>query len=73
MYQTNLNSSQQMTTTGNTNFLKEDIQSKINQFFNNINVESLVITENPDQNELNITLQYNVPNTNITDKLEITL
>jgi phage baseplate assembly protein W len=60
-------------TTGNTSFLKDDIQSKINQFFTNINVESLVITESPDTNELDIMLQYSVPNTNITDKLEITL
>jgi hypothetical protein len=56
----------------NISFLKEDIQSKINQYFSNINVENLEIDSYPDTNEINIKLFYNIPNTNISDKIEIT-
>jgi len=55
----------------NISFLKEDIQTKINQYFSNINVNSLEINSFPDSNEINVKLSYNVPNTNISDKVEI--
>ena len=56
---------------GNVSFLKNDIQTKINQFFTNINVNNLEIDQFPDTNSINIKLFYSVPNTNITDKVEI--
>ncbi len=56
----------------NLSLLKEDIQSKINQYFSNINVTSLELNSIPDTNEVNIKLTYNIPNTNISDKIEIT-
>jgi phage baseplate assembly protein W len=56
----------------NISFLKEDIQSKINQYFSNINVENLEIDSYPDTNEINVKLFYSIPNTNISDKIEIT-
>jgi len=59
-------------TNDNTSLLKEDIQAKINEYFNNINVVSLEIDSLPDTNEITIRLTYNVPNTNISDKIEIT-
>jgi len=59
-------------TSGNLSNLKDDIQSKINQMFSNIRVESLDINEFPDQNAINLILNYSIPNTNITDKIEIT-
>jgi len=59
-------------TSGNLSNLKDDIQSKINQMFSNIRVESLDINEFPDQNTINLILNYSIPNTNITDKVEIT-
>ena len=59
-------------TNDNISFLKEDIQTKINEYFSNINVVSLEINSLPDTNEVNIKLTYNIPNTNISDKIEIT-
>lgn len=55
----------------NISFLKEDIQTKINQYFSNINVNNLEINSFPDSNEINVKLSYSVPNTNISDKVEI--
>jgi phage baseplate assembly protein W len=59
-------------TNDNLSLLKEDIQAKINQYFSNINVESLELNSLPDTNEINIKLTYSIPNTNISDKIEIT-
>jgi len=56
----------------NISFLKEDIQNKINQYFSNINVTDLEVLSYPDSNEINIKLSYSIPNTNISDKIEIT-
>lgn len=56
----------------NISFLKEDIQTKINQYFSNINVNSLEINSFPDSNEIDVKLSYSIPNTNISDKIEIT-
>lgn len=54
-------------------FLKDDIQTKINQYFPNIEVNNLEVTQFQDTNIVNISLNYNIPYTNISDKLEITL
>ena len=59
-------------TNDNTSLLKEDIQAKINEYFTNINVVSLEIDSLPDTNEITVKLTYNIPNTNISDKIEIT-
>jgi len=59
-------------TNDNTSLLKEDIQSKINQMFTNIKVNSLEINQYPDNNSINLILSYSVPNTDINDKIEIT-
>lgn len=56
----------------NLSFLKDDIQTKINQYFSNINVNSLEITKDTDRNAITVILTYNIPNTSISDKLEIT-
>lgn len=56
----------------NTSFLKQDIQTKISQYFSNINLVDLTINQYPDTNAIGIILIYNIPNTNISDKLEIT-
>jgi phage baseplate assembly protein W len=56
----------------NISFLKENIQNQINTYFSNINVNSLEIFEYPDSNSINIILKYSVPNTDISDTLEIT-
>ena len=56
----------------NTSFLKQDIQTKISQYFSNINLVDLTINQYPDTNAIDIIWIYNIPNTNISDKLEIT-
>jgi phage baseplate assembly protein W len=57
--------------TGNINFLKKDIETKINLFFPNIEVDSLEIFSNPDINLVRVELTYSVINTNINDNIEI--
>jgi len=56
----------------NISFLKEDIQHKINLYFSNIKIVSLEIIPTPDEYSVSVILQYNVINTSIFDKLEIT-
>jgi phage baseplate assembly protein W len=54
-------------------FLKDDIQTKINQYFPNIEVNNIEVTQPQDTNIVNVSLNYSIPYTNISDKLEITL
>jgi len=59
-------------TSGNLDFLKQDIQQLIGQYFTNIKVEKLDILEYPDANEINVQLTYSIINTGVTDQVEIT-
>jgi len=59
-------------TNDNLNFLKEDIQTLITQYFTNIRVDSLNINQQPDYNEITIELNYSIINTGITDQVQIT-
>ena len=52
--------------------LEESIQSQISNYIPDINVVSLDITGNEDQNEINLSLSYALPSTNIEDKIELT-
>ena len=56
---------------GNEDFLQGDIQSKIDSLFSNINVDSLSVSSNPDENTLTVFLKYSVANTNINDSINI--
>lgn len=60
-------------TDGNLDFIKEDIQSRINTYFTNIIVESLNITQSYAGSlpVYNIIIQYRITNTNISDSLTI--
>jgi len=58
-------------TTGNLDFLKEDIQSKITLYFPSVIVTSLEITSEPDTNQVFVSLYYNIKDTGITDQIEI--
>jgi phage baseplate assembly protein W len=58
-------------TLDNLDFLREDINEKLTLYFPNIIVEDLIVTGNPDQNTINVTLKYSVINTSIYDTLEI--
>jgi phage baseplate assembly protein W len=59
-------------TSDNLDFLKQDIQQLISQYFTNIRVEKLDILEYPDANEINVQLTYSIINTGVTDQVEIT-
>ena len=54
-----------------TEFLKEDIQSKISSEFPNVDVQELNVTSSPDNNEVSVSIFYSTFNTNIED--EVTL
>jgi len=55
----------------NLDFLKEDIQDKINRNFSNILVDSIRILENTDFNSINVIINYSIPNTGINDELQL--
>jgi len=57
---------------GNLDFLKNDIQNLLDVYFNNINVENLEILQQPDNNEITISLKYSIINTGLNDQVEIT-
>tara|TARA_R110000744_G_scaffold368462_1_gene478351 strand:- start:1671 stop:2090 length:420 start_codon:yes stop_codon:yes gene_type:complete len=58
-------------TNDNMGFLEQDITDKIQLFFPNIIVTLLNILKNDDFNLINIELNYEVANTNITDIINI--
>lgn len=58
-------------TSGNIDFLKEDIQTKISRYFPNVIVVSLNIFQNTDNNAITISLVYNIQDTGISDNIEI--
>ena len=51
--------------------LKEDIQQQLNKYFSNIKIEKLDVLQYPDNNEINVVMDYSIVNTGITDKIEI--
>lgn len=55
----------------NLDFLKEEIQSGLNNFFPNINVINLDILKNEDTNEISVSMDYNIQNTGINDSLNL--
>ena len=58
-------------TDGSLDFLKEEIQRKINENFQSINVISLEVSKSEDTNEVKMSLTYNIINRGTTDTLEI--
>ena len=58
-------------TEGNMDFIKEDLQEKLKLNFPNIILESLNITQYPDNNTIGVEISYGVVNTNITDQIEL--
>ena len=55
----------------NIDFLKENINSDLNLFFPNLEIISLEILQNNDNNSITVSLSYRVLNTNISDTIEI--
>jgi phage baseplate assembly protein W len=58
-------------TNDNLDFLREDINKKISNYFPNILVNELTVTGQQNTNQITVVLKYSVLNTNITDNLEI--
>ena len=57
--------------TDNLDFIKEDVQTKINDNFNNISVEEINVFRIIDENTIKINITYSIPNTGINDTLEL--
>jgi len=53
----------------NLDFIKNDIQLKINQNFSNITLQSIDILRQEDNNTIIVKINYSIPNTNINDEL----
>ena len=53
----------------NFDFIKEDLQAKINENFNNIKLESITVFQTENTNTIKINIKYSIPNTGINDKL----
>ena len=58
-------------TDDNLDFLKENIQDSINNFFPDIIVNDLKVSRQSDNNMINVSLSYSVANRGINDTLEI--
>jgi phage baseplate assembly protein W len=57
--------------TENLDFIKEDIQAKINSNFSNIEVEEIEVQKSVNENTIQINITYSIPNTGINDTLEL--
>lgn len=57
---------------GNIQFLKQDIQSKIQLYFKNVIVASLDIFSNPEFNSIDVILKYSIQDTGINDLIQLT-
>ena len=55
----------------NLDFLKEDINTKLQQFFPDDVINEVEVIGNEDQNEVVVNLQYAVSNTGIEDELNL--
>ena len=55
----------------NLDFLKEDINTKLQQFFPDVVINEVEVIGNEDQNEVVVNLQYVVSNTGIEDELNL--
>ena len=55
----------------NIEYLKEDIQSKINQYFPSVVVLDLEVFQHPDYNTLNVVIKYNIVDTAISYEIQI--
>lgn len=51
--------------------LKEDLNSQIELYFNNIQIKELNVLSNPDTNAINIEMTYNILGTGMTDEIQL--
>jgi len=59
-------------TSGNLDYLEEDIQNQIGLYFPNVIVASLNINSTPDYNQVSVELTYNIIETGIVDTIQLT-
>ena len=57
--------------TNNLDFLEKRITSEIGLFFPNINIDNLLIGKQEDENTINVSLDYSIINTGITDNINL--
>ena len=57
----------------NLDFLKEDVATKLNQYFPQVQITNLEVTAQEDRNQINVVLDYQISQTNDTDTIELTL
>tara|TARA_R110000796_G_scaffold4053_1_gene15474 strand:+ start:28 stop:435 length:408 start_codon:yes stop_codon:yes gene_type:complete len=57
---------------GNLEFLQEDLQSQIKNFFPNVIISNLEVLSYPDINQIEIQILYSIQGTNSTDEINIT-
>ena len=58
-------------TSNNLDGLEDIISFKLNRYFPNINVDSLEILQQTDNNTITVDLKYSIKNTNIYDTVEL--
>ena len=51
--------------------LQEDIQSKISRHFPNVRVLNLEVFQDPDYNNITVSIKYNIVDTAISDEIQI--
>jgi phage baseplate assembly protein W len=61
----------QQITEGNTEYLKQDIQSQLSTYFPNVLIGSLGIDSFPDINQINVVLKYSIKDTGLTDEIQL--
>jgi len=61
----------QQITEDNLDFLNEEISGNLTLFFPNINIDSLTIGKKEDENIINVSLNYSIDNTGISDNINL--
>lgn len=61
----------QQITEGNTEYLKQDIQSQLASYFPNVLIGSLDVISLPDFNQINVILKYSIKDTGLTDEIQL--
>ena len=56
---------------GNLEYIQEDLQEKIKNNFPEINLDSVEVLQNVNSNTIQVNINYSIPNTGINDTLEL--
>jgi len=61
----------QQITEGNTEYLKQDIQSQLSTYFPNVLIGSLGIDSFPDLNQINVVLKFSIKVNGLSDEIQL--